>query len=119
MYIGYTIFRTHTHTHTVVGNPSQLSIPKTPSLSDLQRELYHSASDKWEDIGIQLRLDDRKLTQIKGSHSNDTKSCLREMLRLWVARTDPPPSWSAITDALMTLGDEQLASRLKCKYCNE
>ena len=108
---------THIHIHIVIGNPSQLPIPKTPSLSDLQGELYHSASDKWEDIGIQLGIDDRKLTQIKSSYSNDTKSCLREMLRLWIARVDPPPSWSAMIDALMTLGDEELASKLKCRYC--
>ena len=101
----------------MVGNPSQLPIPTAPSLSDLLKELSPSASDKWEDIGIHLGLEDRKLKRIRSEHSSDTKTCLKEMLRLWIARVDPPPSWSAMIDSLMISEDEELASKLRREYC--
>ena len=89
-----------------------------PKLKDLLEELYTKAASKWEDIGISLEIEDGKLERIKIDNANDSRSCLREMLRAWLSRVDPPPSWSAIAGALECLGDENLADHLRSKYCN-
>ena len=82
------------------------------------RELYTKAADKWEDIGVLIRISDGQLKQIRSDNANDSRSCLREMLRTWLSRVDPPPSWSVIIEALKDLGEENLADHLRSKYCN-
>ena len=69
----------------------------------------------WEDIGIQLNVDDGVLAQVKADNS-DSRSCLREMLRYWLRRVDPQPSWKELTDALRSLGEEKLADTIGQKY---
>ena len=91
-------------------------IDDKPRLKDLLRELRVAAS-VWEDIGILLGIDDGQLKQIESDNASDIKACLREMLRVWLSRVDPPPSWSAIVEALKLLGEESLAAQLTGKYC--
>ena len=79
------------------------------------RELRPKASS-WEDIGIELDVDDGVLQSIKLNNAGDSSSCLRDMLRKWLAKVSPAPSWTAVIDATDNLGYEQLASRLKFKY---
>ena len=80
------------------------------------RELKAKAAD-WEDIGVELEIDDGDLKQIKSDNPGDSKSCLRELFRKWLSQVDPQPSWTVIVDAVQGLGDEDLASRIKSKYC--
>ena len=87
-----------------------------PKLKDLLKELNSAASD-WENIGIQLDVEDSDLKQVKADNSGDSKACLREMLRMWLSRVDPPPSWSAIVEALDNLGHQDIAQRISTKYC--
>ena len=70
---------------------------------------------QWENIGIQLELEDGQLRQIKSDNGN-ADACLREMLRAWLSRVAPPPSWTAMADALDTLGHQDIASRLRTVY---
>ena len=93
-------------------------MPVQPELKDLVKELYSKAADKWEDIGILLGIKDGQLKKIKTDNSSNSSSCLREMLRIWLSRVDPPPSWSAIAEAVGFLGDENLATHLRSQYCN-
>ena len=86
-----------------------------PKIKDLMKELKVAASD-WEDVGIELELEDSYLKQIKSDNSGDCKVCLREMLRMWLSRVDPPPSWSAIVEALDNLGHEDIAHHIRTKY---
>ena len=88
-------------------------VPAKPELKDLLKELYTKVADKWEDIGILLGIKDG---QLKAINAKDSTSCLREMLRIWLSRVDPPPSWSAIAEAVEFLGDENLATYLRSKY---
>ena len=87
-----------------------------PKLKDLMRELTVTASD-WEDIGVELEIEDSDLKQIKSDNSGDSKACLREMLRMWLSRVAPPPSWSAIVEALDNLGHQDIAHHIRTKYC--
>ena len=93
--------------------PQQKSVP---TLKLLQKELYKIA-DKWEDIGIQLDIDDDLLGKVKSDNHGDSKNCLREMLRIWVKKVDPQPSWTDLAEALKVLEEDELAQRLKDKYC--
>ena len=86
-----------------------------PELKELMRELRAKAAD-WEDIGVELEVDDGELKQIKQDNATDSKSCLRELFRKWLTRESPEPSWAAITDAVEHLRDEKLATTLRSKY---
>ena len=81
----------------------------------LLRELRKVANE-WEDIGIELDIEEGQLKQIKSDNPGDSKACLREMLRVWLSCVAPSPSWSAIADALNTLGHQDIAAHLRTVY---
>ena len=87
-----------------------------PELKVLLRELRRVANE-WEDIGIELDVEEGQLRQINADKGGDSKACLREMLRVWLSHVAPPPSWSAMADALDTLGYQDIATQLRIKYC--
>ena len=89
--------------------------PVKPELKDLMTELLNTVSDKWENIGILLGIEPGKLDTIKAAESLP-QNCLREMLKIWLKRVSPPPSWTAIADAVDLLGDQKLADLLRTKY---
>ena len=94
--------------------PAYLDTDK-PDLKELLRELRPKAAS-WEDIGIELDIEDGDLQSIKSNNPGDSSSCLRDMLRKWLARVSPAPSWKAIVEAVEQLGYEQLGGRLRFKY---
>ena len=83
-----------------------------PNLQELVKELRF-VSSAWESIGVELDIEDSNLRQIESDYSDDSRACLREMLRMWLNRVDPPPSWSAIVEALDNLGYGDLSQRIK------
>ena len=87
-----------------------------PEMKDLARELYNTILDRWEDIGILLGIEPGILDAIKTAENQAPQRCLREMLKLWLKRISPPPSWAAIADAVELLGDQSLADHLRTKY---
>ena len=94
----------------------QANSPTKPKLKDLQKELYSKVANEWEDIGIQLDIEEGQLKQINADKGGDSKACLREMLRVWLSHVAPPPSWSAMADALDTLGHQNIATHLRTVY---
>ena len=89
--------------------------PVKPELKDLVTELLSTVSDKWENIGILLGIEPGRLDAIKAAESLP-QNCLREMLKIWLKRVSPPPSWAAIADAIDLLGDQKFADLLRTKY---
>ena len=89
----------------------------TPTLKDLMDALYHAVADKWEHIGIYLHLNMATLKSINEKHQHDPHKCLIGMLEAWLKRLHPPPTWSAIIEAVEFLGEEELARLIKKKYC--
>ena len=87
-----------------------------PDLKDLMDALYHIVADKWEPIGIYLHLSMATLKAFAAERQHDPHKCLIGMLEVWLKRVDPPPTWSAIIEAVEFLGEEQLARELKEKY---
>ena len=82
-------------------------------------ELLTNVAGSWETIGVMLEIEDGELKRIKADHGSDSASCLREMLRIWLNRVVPPPTWSAIAKAIDTLGKTELARDLRTKYCRD
>ena len=74
-------------------------------------------ASKWEDIGIQLDIDDGSFGKIKADHPRESRDCLRELLRTWLKKADPAPSWNYIIEALEYVGEEKLSQELKGRYC--
>lgn len=95
--------------------PCCILYPVKPTLQDLLKELYSIASE-WENIGVFLGIDSSMLDIIKATENSKSQSCLREMLKVWIKRVNPPCSWSAIAEAVEFLGDEHLADQLRTKY---
>ena len=87
-----------------------------PELRMLLRELRRVA-DKWEDIGIELRIEEGQLMKIKLDNADKCEACLREMLRVWLHCVAPPPSWSAMADALDEVEQQDIATHLRATYC--
>ena len=69
----------------------------------------------WEDIGVELQIDDGVLAQIQRDKNGNSIDCLREMIRKWLVQVSPTPSWSAIVEAVETIGDEELAKSIKTR----
>ena len=88
------------------------------TLKYLMKELHPKVSDKWDDIGIELEVDDKLLVQIKKDYPGNSKQCLKEVLREWLRTSNPPPSWEAIAQVVADVGDEELAAELRSKCCN-
>ena len=80
------------------------------------RVFQSKVSNKWEDIGIQLEIDDGQLSQIKIDNAGDSRACLREMLRVWLRRAKPPPSWSELADSLDVEDYGDIASQIRAEY---
>ena len=76
--------------------------------------LYRKLAHKWKMIGVYLEISD--LDSIETKHRGDSHLCLLEMLDTWLKRVDPPPTWSAVIEAVEFLGEEQLVKELKEKY---
>ena len=78
------------------------------------QDLAPVASD-WEDIGVYLRIDDGTLSRIKADEQR-VRGQLREMLRAWLRRVDPQPTWTDLIDAVNYI-DESVADSIRSKHC--
>ena len=78
----------------------------------------YEARAKWYNIGIELKLSIGTLDTIREDFTC-AADCLREMCIPWLKRTDPRPSWKALTEALKSppVGERHLAQQLRDKYC--
>ena len=90
---------------------------QVPKLRDLLTELYNTVADKWEDIGIMLDIEEGQLNKVKSDNASNSGNCLREMLKIWLKKIDPKPSWSSMAKALEVLGEQSLAEHIRKTYC--
>ena len=89
-------------------------------LKDVQEELI-DVSNKWYNIGLQLNLQPGDLDNIKLTEHVDVRSCLCEMLKSWLKRVHPSPTWQLLVKALSSrsVSEADLAKRMKEKYCRK
>ena len=86
-------------------------------LKSLHCEL-HPVSDKWFSLGVQLQVPIETLKCIRRENLPMTERLL-EMLTVWLKCTNPPPTWTILTEALESapVGERLLAQQLRDKYC--
>ena len=88
--------------------------------SDLRcvRSAIFSVRHKWYDIGLELDIPFQTLDVIR-TDFHMAAECLIEMLKQWLSRTLPAPSWSSLVEALSSepVGEKRLADGIHGKYC--
>ena len=74
------------------------------------------ARTKWYDIGLELKIGAASLDAIQEDNPRNVQNCLRDMLKKWLRRCQPKPTWGALVEALESpLVDEGLlASKFPC-----
>ena len=85
-------------------------------ISDLvkvQKAIWEARSD-WYDIGLGLSISADTLDAIQKDHHDISKTCFREILKVWLRRTEPPPTWNELAAVLKSpmVGYEHLAELL-------
>ena len=68
-------------------------------------------STYWKNIGVLLELENANLSRIESECRGVPDNCLREMLSMWLRQVDPPPTKSALVDAVETY-DPTLAQKI-------
>ena len=74
-----------------------------------------NVSGQWMSIGISLRIRMERLNVIKMDNHADSRSCLLEVVRVWLQRV-PSPSWSELAVVLERMDRNDLASQIREKY---
>ena len=74
-------------------------------------------STKWLMIGLMLDIGEGILEEIR--QDANPRDCLYKMLSCWLKTADPLPSWERLIEALKAkaVGEEELATQLRQKYC--
>ena len=74
------------------------------------------ARTKWYDIGMELKIDAETLDSIEKDNPRNCQDCLREMLKFWLRREEPIPTWGALAEALMSplVGKGDLIPKFPC-----
>ena len=80
----------------------------------VMKDLTPLASE-WENIGVYLEIDDGTLSTIKADEQK-ALGRLREMLRAWLRRTEPPPTWTDMVEAVALI-NPSLGDSLRTKHC--
>ena len=82
------------------------------------RKAIFSVHHKWYSIGLELDISFPTLDGIK-TNFRMTDECLTEMLKQWLTRTSPPPTWSGLVEALSSdpVGEKRLAETIHSQYC--
>ena len=87
-----------------------LLIGGKPKLKDIFKELFPVATH-WKTIGTLLGIPEHLLKNIE-SNEKRVDERLREMLSEWLKLIDPPPTWTALAEAVEVI-DKSKAQRLR------
>ena len=84
-------------------------------------EALYPASTKWYNLGLRLGLQVSVLDAINARCNKDPGECLREMLKEWLRRGLPLPTWEGLAEALTStaVGESALGRTIKTKYCKD
>ena len=66
---------------------------------------------------MKLGLKSHELGTIEKDYHGDNLRCKHEMLGRWL-QSSKLPTWEAVTDALNSMGEQAIASKIQTKYCS-
>jgi hypothetical protein len=77
-------------------------------------EAVWEARVKWYNIGLKLGISVGTLDSISKAYNQNPDDCLTAMIKDWLNRGKPKPSWAAVAEALKSpmVGYVQLANKL-------
>ena len=96
----------------ILQNPFKLK-PKPFTLKNILHCLRPLRAN-WMNIGVYLEVDTGTLKAIKADNDN-VEDRLREMITVWLDRVSPPPTWSALADALEEV-DQKTAQKIRLTF---
>ena len=99
--------------HYIAALPTSEALEKKPHLLMLVKEL-EVLSQQWRDMGDYLELSEDSLVQVERQCGPTPSRCMKGMLKVWLSRETPPPTWRAILEVVEFL-DSDLALKLKQK----
>ena len=70
------------------------------------------ARNDWYFMGLELGLSAADLDSIKTESRNNSKDCLKEMLKKFLVKRVPKPSWQLFIDTLKNIGYGALAEEV-------
>ena len=88
-----------------------------PTEKQLMIELRNTVASEWRPIGTFLEIPTEEMSIIADRHRGDPQKCLMAMLAVWLPRTNPPPCWPDIADAVDFVGRPDVAQVIRQKYC--
>jgi len=83
-----------------------LLLSETPTKKELMKLLYKKVADKWRAMGDFLEIPAGQLNIIAEKNGSDPQKCLLHLWDIWLARTEPLPTWSAMADAVDIVSDD-------------
>ena len=85
---------------------------------DVVYSAVFEARNEWFNIGLNAKIDPSELDSIKNRCNCNPEECLREMLHIYLKKTNPKPTWYLLIGALESdsVGHGQLADKLREKY---
>ncbi len=78
--------------------------------------LYNQVPDLWKEFGTMLDISQATLNSIGERNLKNPHKCLMDVLDVWLACTDPLPTWEALAEAVEFLGRGDVAKSIKDKY---
>ena len=73
----------------------------------------------WHSLGVKLGVQPTDLSMIERNYHGDNARCKHEMLYCWLRTAHTPgPTWEAITEALLQMGQHNMAMNIRAKYCS-
>ena len=93
---------------------AHLSLQESPSFSVLLNKVAAEVPNKWEILGLQLKIDYDQLESISSKHQ-DNSLRFAAVFQLWKKRGSSSYTWATIIDALRSkfVGEVQLAYELE------
>ena len=88
-----------------------------PTMKLLIVELYNEVASKYRVIGLMLNLSPSTIQDLENCRRGDPSECLLDVLTKWLQQVDPPPRWEDIIKALYAVQRQDIAERLRYKYC--
>ena len=67
------------------------------------------ATDKWIDIGVQLKVDPDYLEELTKNEQSSSRDNTRRMILTWLKSEEGIPTWQALCDALRTPAVDEIA----------
>ena len=90
-------------------------LQEAPELKDLMSQIAADTSNKWFQVGIQLKVDPAKLTSFETQFMRDPMRCYTSVFVEWKRDHKLPYTWATIIEALESGAVNEVAVAIKVR----